>query len=275
MLPIHAYDDIAARARQLLQLYEGLLNTRKPEIGKDWAESFCRIMHWKKSSAIGRVDTKDAIIVLRENAGLSSVDFSDKPLADLLRLSLALGVSALDRYVHERVVKKVIGALGATKLSRQQQELSIPVTCALEAARRAVKTSIERTVAAYEAAASTGTQPPAVQCRPANEMRIKLQEFLHTKSFQSWREIEYAFELLGIPDVKGRMTAAHVIGDFTKDVQQPLNKIIQRRNLIVHEGDLVRHKRAGKVKPLKIERKFVRESLGFLDSLVAMLETVK
>lgn len=274
MKPEEAYNDIAARAKHLLSLHDGLLNTRQRRIRKDWSEAFCRVMHWKKSSQIERVDSKDAIVVLREGARLVPNDFSRESLADLLRAALALGVSALDRYVHERVVKKVIGALGATTLSQQQRDLAIPVVLALEAARSAVRSSVERTAEAYENQQATAGYVAGVQCRPANEMRIRLQEYLHTRCFQSWREIQHAFALLGITDLKPQIIHHHGIADFQKEIVDRLNGIVHRRNLVVHEGDLVRHKRAGKVKLQPIGRAFVRESLDFLDDLVDMLEGV-
>ena len=111
MTPKQAYDDVAARARRLLLLHDGLVNIRKRSIRSDWKKSFCGVMHWPNNLPIHRVDSKQAVIVLRSNADLSPVDFSRSALQDLLRSALALGVSALDRYVHERVVKRIVRAL--------------------------------------------------------------------------------------------------------------------------------------------------------------------
>lgn len=274
MKPKEAYDDIAARAKHLLGLHDGLINTRQRRIRKDWSEAFCRVMHWRKSSQIERVDSKDAIVVLREGARLVPDDFSRESLSDLLRAALALGVGALDRYVHERAVQRVISALGATKLTQQQQDLAIPVVYALEAARRAVRSSVKRTSVAYEKQEDTPGSVAKVQCRPANEMRIKIQDYLHTMCFQSWREIYHAFALLGITDVNAQIINQHRIGNLKKDVEARLNEIVRRRNLVVHEGDLIRHKRAGKVRLQPIGSSFVKESLDFLDELVDMLEGV-
>lgn len=274
MKPRDTYENIATRARHLLDLHDGLVNTRQRRIRSDWGEAFCRVMHWKKSSNIERVDSKDAIIVLRDGAKLAPDDFTRDSLADLLRAALALGVGALDRYVHERVVKRIIGALSGKKLTQQQQDLAIPVVPALEAARRAVRASVKRTSKAYEAHEGTPGSAAKVQCRPANEMRMELQKYLHTRAFQSWREIQHAFSLLGITDLKAQIIDREGIADFRKEIVEPLNRAVRRRNVFVHEGDLVRHKRAGKVRPEPISRTFVKDSLDFLNRLVDVLERV-
>src|SRR5689334_14031645 len=99
-----------ARARCLLRLRGALLNKRKRKIRSDWKAGFCRLMRWKLAAPIQRVDTADAIIILRETATASLSDFSSEALDDLLRSALVIGVSALDRYAHERITKGIVKA---------------------------------------------------------------------------------------------------------------------------------------------------------------------
>jgi hypothetical protein len=168
-----------------------------------------------------------------------------------------MGLSALDRYLHERVVKRVIVALRIKQLRPAQEALTIPATLALrmtEALRKASKAG------------------QAV--RPANQLRIALQEGLHTRTFQSWREIEEAFELVGVAGLTGKLQAAYGVGDM-RPFKKQLGTLVQRRNFIVHEGDLVRHQRGGRVRMHLITRKYVEDSLVFLDTLVTHLETIK
>lgn len=162
----------------------------------DWKASFCSLMHWPKGAHIDRVDSKHALVVLRDGSTLTRDDFSSEALDDLLRAALAMGISALDRYLHERVVKRIIVALRGRHLRPAQESLTIPATLALkmtEALRRASKAK------------------KAV--RPANQLRIALQESLHTRTFQSWREIEQAFELIGISGLTGKLQAAYGDGE--------------------------------------------------------------
>jgi len=254
--PKQAFDDTAARARRLLHLHQALVNIRKYRIRKDWKASFCGLMHWPKDSAIQRVDSKEAIVVLRAGATLGPSDFSSEALDDLLRSALAFGVSALDRYVHERVVKRIVSALRLRDLSRNQQDLTIPAVASRRMAESAVVA--QRTGRSF---------------RPANEVRKTIQEALHKRPFQTWREVDYAFTLIGINDLRNQLQARYRVGSL-QAVQAQLNSIAARRNRIVHEGDLVRHERGGQVRRHPIDPRTVREALDFLDTLVGHLEHV-
>ena len=256
MKPIDAYKDTAERARIFLTYHDGLMNTRSRGIRKDWKSSFLKLMHWPATSAIERIDGKDAVIVLRDGASLTIDHFTQAWLDDHLRAALTFGVSALDRYVHERVVKGIIRAFKVGALTKQQEELSIPVTTAIQ-------------VSEEVASARKNGQ----QIRPANIVRKKVQELLHKRPFQSYREIEYAFNLLGIKDLSGQLQKLYGVGDM-KAIKAQLGHIAMRRNQIVHEGDLVRHERGGQIQWHPITRKYVVDSLDFIDQFAAHLEKV-
>lgn len=215
-------------------------------------------MHWPQASAIERVDSRDAIVILRDGSGLNCADFTSEALDDLLRASLVYGVSALDRYVHERVIKGFVSAYRAAELTKQQREFQVPVTLSMAV--------IDRVRAAQR-------ENRAV--RPANEVRKAVQETLHKRPFQNWREIEYAFCLLGYKNLARTLRDTHGLSvEECEAIQEQLNKIARRRNHIVHEGDLARHQRGGQVRPRDITPKFVTESLDFIDDLVSKLEAV-
>ena len=256
MKPIDAYKDTADRARLFLKYHDGLINMRARSIRKDWKSSFLKLMKWKKGTAIDRIDSKDAVIILRPGAGLQIQHFNQDWLSDHLRAALTFGVSALDRYVHERVVKGIIPALKNRPLLKQQEELSLPVSTAIEISELAV------------AAIKNGAK-----IRPSNIVRKKVQELLHKRPFQSYREIEYAFCLLGIRNLTGQLQAAYGVPDL-KSVKVQLGNIAMRRNQIVHEGDILRHERGGQIDWHPITRKYVEDSLDFLDQFVTHLEAV-
>jgi hypothetical protein len=256
MTPIDAYNDTAQRARSFLAYHDGLMNTRARRIRKDWKASFLKLMHWPAESAIERIDSKDAVIVLRQGAVLTPDHFTQSRLDDQLRAALTFGVSALDRYVHERVVKGIIPALKVSPLTRQQEEFSIPVSTAIQISEEAV-----------------AAQKKGLKIRPANIVRKKVQELLHKRPFQSYREIEYAFGLLGVKNLTPQLQGAYAVGDL-KAIKSQLGGIAMRRNQIVHEGDLLRHERGGQIKWHEINRKYVSDSLDFLDALVGHLEGV-
>lgn len=256
MQPIDAYKDTADRAKRFLSLHDGLMNTRQKAIRSDWKQKFNKLMHWRQSAEIQRVDSRDAIIVLRENSNLQPDDFTKEALDDLLRSSLTFGVSALDRYVHERIIKGFVSAYRAGGLNRQQREFNIPATLAMDI--------VEKTRKANRNGDTV---------RPANEIRKAVQDILHKRPFQSWREVEYGFCLIGVTRLAGKLQSSFRVRDFNP-IKKKLNKIAERRNHIVHEGDLARHQRGGEVKAQQIERRFVEESLSFLDEFVDGLENL-
>jgi hypothetical protein len=168
-----------------------------------------------------------------------------------------MAISALDRYLHERVVKRIINALRGSSPRRAQELLGIPAILAL------------RVVEEIRRASLAGKK-----MRPANHLRNALQESLHTRPFQSWREIEEAFELIGITGLSGKLQTAYKVGDI-RHIKSQLSNIVQRRNQIVHEGDLVRHQRGGKPRVHAVTRKYVADTLVFLDTFVNHLEAIR
>lgn len=256
MTPRQAFDQINTRARRLLRLHDGLVNTRARGMRKDWKAGFCRLMRWKQAVAIDRIDSKDALIVLRESSGLTAKDFTSEAVDDLLRSALTVGVSAIDRYVHERVVKQVIVSLRRKNLRTAQERLTIPATLALR-----MTEELRRASRAGQAV------------RPANQLRIALQEALHRKTFQSWREIGEAFELVGVTGLTRKLQTSYGVSDITP-IRSQLNNIVGRRHQIVHEGDLVRHQRGGHTRVHPITRKYVHDSLDFIERLVGHLDSI-
>lgn len=258
MQPLDAFNDTHERAVRLLRYHDGLINTRKRAIRSDWKSNFCRLMHWPQTSAIERVDSSDAVLVLRDQSSLTPEDFSAEALEDLLRSAITFGISAIDRYVHERIVKAFVSAFRATELTKGQREFQVPATLAIDIVNRVHR-----------------ARQAARNIRPANEIRKVVQQTLHKRPFQSWREIEYGFTLIGCKDLGKALKTAHSLSAGDLDaIKDQLNKIVARRNQIVHEGDLPRHQRGGQVYAQEIRRLWVQESLDFVKDFVAKLEAV-
>jgi hypothetical protein len=258
MQPIDAFNDTHFRAVRLLRYHDGLINTRQRSIRSDWKANFCRLMHWPQSSEIERVDSNDAVVILRNQASLTPDDFSSDALDDLLRAAITFGVSAIDRYVHERIVKAFVAAFRATQLTKNQREFQVPATLAIDIVNRV-----------------HGARRAGEAIRPANEIRKVVQETLHKRPFQSWREIEYGFSLIGCKDLGKAIRDAHTLSPQDLDaIKEQLNKIVSRRNRIVHEGDLPRHQRGGQVYVQEIRRQWVQDSLDFLSVFANRLEAI-
>jgi hypothetical protein len=160
--------------------------------------------------------------------------------------------------VHERIVKAFVTAFRATELTKNQREFHVPATLAIDIVNR------------VHSARRDGQA-----IRPANEIRKVVQKVLHKRPFQSWREIEYGFSLIGCKDLGKALRNAHSISpQDLESLKEQLNKVVARRNQIVHEGDLPRHQRGGQVYVQEIRRLWVQESLDFLIELAGRLEAV-
>lgn len=254
MEPYETYLNISSRAKRLLHIHDGLINIRRKGIRKDWKRNFCKIMHWPISSDIERIDSKEAIIVLRAGAKLKREDFEKEIIEDLLRSAITFGVSALDRYVHERVVKNIIAALSGGELSKHQRNLEIPAHLALKSVRKMSK-----------------TKGKGKNVRPANDIRNEIQEVLHARPYQGWLQIVNAFKLIGISELKDKI-GKYYSSSEKQEIESTLDNIVIRRNYIVHEGDLKRHQRGGNIKMHELSRKEVEDSLNFIDKLVRNLD---
>lgn len=258
MTPLEAFQDTLDRAKYFLRLRNGIINVRKRQIRSDWKARFCTLMHWNQGDDISRVDSADAVVILRDHASLTTEDFSATATDDLLRSALVYGVSAIDRYMHERVVRNIVPALKATPLNREQREFSIPASQVMAMAKRAAKAS-----------------HAGESIRPANDVRNAVQDLLHKRPIQSWREIDWAFKLFGETKFETKLrTALHVAKiDSTKAT---IAGITFRRNSIVHEGDLYRFQRAGKaqLKVKEISPSYVADSLDFIEKFVLAIDTI-
>jgi hypothetical protein len=256
MTPLAAFQDTIARAHTLLRLHDGLVNQRQRRIRADWKGKFTALMHWPAGAAIERVDSAAAVIALRDGAKVTPHDFTRSALDELLRSALVIGVSALDRYVHERVTKGIVSAMRAGNLNRQQRDFAIPVATAIQIADRV---------------RAARNSPKAL--RPANEIRKAVQEVIHKQTYQGWRDIEGALRVDGTTGLAGKLQTAYRVASFDP-LKKELNQIVRRRNEIVHEGNLEVHQRGGGVNRNPIEHKFVEDSLKFLEDLVTHLEQV-
>lgn len=237
------FDAAITRAKNLLNLYHGLVNVRQRGIRADWSEKFCRLMHWPLATNIERVDGRDAIIVLRDGAQLTSNDFDESELKDTLRASLVMAVSAVDAYYHSKVLAHIVKA--ANKGGNMPASLM------------GKGISIKEFVAGK---------------RYTNKMQIVRNAMNLQLGFQSLQQpskIADALQLIGITgfwnSVAGRM------GSTQEDAKKELSAIVKRRNQIAHEGDLSQSKKA-RNKPNDLTHGTTVLAINFVDSLARASE---
>jgi len=185
--------------------------------------------------------------------------------ADMLRSSLVLALAALDKYLHERVIKGIVKAFSRPSgLSTYQSDFSVPAKLAFAVARKAAQN-------AKIDPKAVGKERPV---RAANLVRNEIAKLLHKRSFQSWKEIGSAFQLIGINNFEQQVKVS--LGEaLFGPMKDAISKATRIRNLIVHEGHVARHLRGGQVRHGEITAVFVSDSIAAIKTLVAELEKVR
>jgi hypothetical protein len=260
MRPIEVFNSGRERAEHLLRLHALLCNTRQRGTRQDWARNFKRIMHWPQGEQIHRVDGRQAILVLRQKSGMTPAHFSEDNLSELLRAALAGIVSALDRYCHDLVVSRIVAALGkpSRKINRELRMFRIPIIRARDAIRHA---GVRK------------GKGGRVRPRPMNIIRHAVQDVLYRdETFQRPDDIVRGLKMVGIEDLWQRC-AEHMQCTPEKIIQR-LNQIVDRRNRIVHEGDVVRRRRGGRLALHPISRNQVEQDIQWITTLANSIETV-
>jgi len=226
------------RAKYLVRLAAGLTDRRKRSARSDWANSFKQVMHWSQSTKVDRVDGKDALVVVWDSGNLSRDDFAAQRLHDLYRAALVMSVSAMDAYVHAKVLRYVITHSKSADASKALMNTKITVADFVAGNRKK---------------------------RRNTALRAALGRIMSFQSFQSPENVASALRKIGVQDfwngVAGKLSKS------SEEIREELKDIVKRRNQIAHEGDLSQSKKA-RNKPRPIWPKPVRDSLQFIEDLV-------
>lgn len=260
MKPIEVFTNGRERSEYLISLHELLCNRRRRGTRQDWARRFKRLMHWAQGEDINRIDGSHAVLVLRQGSALAAEHFGEERLNELLRGALAGTVSALDRYCHDLVVSRIVSALGKSEkeMNRELRQFRIPVI----AAKKAIKHARTRR--------GNGGR---VRPRPMNIIRHAVQDVLYRdETFQRPADIAKGLRLVGIEDLWEDCSAR--MNCRPGDITRRLDRVVDRRNRIVHEGDVLRRKRGGRLALHPLTRDEVRSDVAWVADLVNVIEAV-
>ncbi|WP_329266513.1 hypothetical protein [Streptomyces sp. NBC_01451] len=194
--------------------------------------------------------------VLARARGLLALDapnLADLVREDIRRTSLALGVAALDTYMHW-AIRSVSFAHPLPKELRK-----VPVTFGKMLAM---------------ADGSVAARKNGIANRPQVQARNALNEQLLTMTFQGSGQIEKGLKLLDKKDVWRNLAAAMQPAAKPADLKARLDEISFRRNMIVHEGDLTRLERPQRIKREAIKGPAVQADLDWLQSFISALATL-
>ena len=143
---------------------------------------------------------------------------------DLRRTAIVMSIAAIDSYMHWLVFRRLSEVRREGDLPKSLAKFSVPfadlasLADALIAARRA-----ERDI------------------RPWVQVKNAIQKELLKETFQSYEQVGGALALAGVE--KGWSRTAARMGCTADAIKQRLNRLVHRRNQVVHEGDITRASR--------------------------------
>lgn len=232
------------RAEYILTLANGLTDHRKRSARSDWTGPFKTLMHWPQRYNIDRVDSKDVILVIRDNSNLEREDFSTEKLDDLLRAALVMAVSAMDAYFHAKVLQYVV---------KRSKQVTVPAR--LLNHRILVSDFI------------VGTKKE----RSNSALRAAIERYLSHQTLQDPNKIASALSLIGVSDFWEAV--ARELGQDREMLKSNIGKIVKRRNQIAHEGDLSQSKKIRNTSRA-ISPKYVSDAIKLFRKVAAAADQI-
>jgi hypothetical protein len=172
---------------------------------------------------------------------------------DLLRLSLVMGVAALDTLMHQLVWRAVTTH---DELPKNLAQYEVPFSRLWDLAHQMKSTA----------------RAAGKRARPLVSVKTTLREHLAGQTFQSYRRVGDAMAMAGIN--KGWSATATELGIKAEKIEETLTEIVAHRNRIVHEGHHERQDRPRAVKLAPVTATEIKKQLDWLEKLVVGIAKV-
>ena len=174
---------------------------------------------------------------------------------DLRRAALVTAVSGLDAYLHWLVYRRLSDVRNEGDLPKSLVKLDLPFTDLATLADTTLK-----------------GRASGVATRPWVQVKGFVQRRLRKEAFQSYEQVANALSWAGIKRPWKRVSDK--LGDTPEEVKNRLNRLVDRRNQIVHEGDIVRALRPRGLRYVPITTAFVQKEVDWIEALIKKLEEV-
>lgn len=257
MEAIDFFNSSVERAKHLLELYDLLYDTRSLRIRSDWIAGFNKFMHWPQSQELVRIDGKDknSLLIIKKEIGIDRSRFTHTYMSELLRAALVMSVSAMDNYFHEIITERCWNQLSNTNLdeSSNLNNIKISIVDAKNAVARKTKDS---------------------KSRPGGILKKSIQTHFQSQTYQGSISVENGLATIGIKKIWKKVSVKMDGYDDGEDVKKELNKIVRRRNQIVHESDIPKSIKLNKMTPRDISHTKTKEMVDFLSSFILCVDDV-
>jgi hypothetical protein len=174
---------------------------------------------------------------------------------DLRRSALVTAVTGIDAYMHWLVYRQISDLRREGDLPKSMAKLDIPFT----------------ELAALADATLQGRQQQ-IETRPWVQVKHSMQKRLLKETFQSYDQVATAFAWAGVEKSWSRV--ADKLGMQADAIKTRMNSLVDRRNQIVHEGDIARALRPRELKYNDIEHTQVIDDVNWVESLINAIEQV-
>jgi hypothetical protein len=258
MKPKTAFDTTMKRVDRLLRLYDLLHNTRERGTRKDWAKGFKKLMHWPQGETIHRVDGKNAILVLRQKSGVTPDEFRHDELSELLRAALVTSVSAFDRYCHDLLLLRLMPEVRRAEKNwpADLKKVAVPLPV--------VKKALDHAKVRKGRGGKKRTRPMTI-------VKNVLQDQFHRNlTLQKPDDVARALSMVGVKHIWNDCVST--MGTSAEEMKNRLGTISKRRDHIVHEGDIKRVRRGGKVRLNEVNNDQVKDDVDWLRRLVNAID---
>ena len=110
--------------------------------------------------------------------------------------------------------------------------------------------------------------------RPGSQIKLAIQNKLHKSTYQGSSGIDNCVKLMGVSNFWQQTCKGLQESAKPEDAQEQINKIVQRRNAIVHEADLPRRISAQTIKCNEIKYKDAKNYVKFIRDFVTSANEV-
>ncbi len=172
---------------------------------------------------------------------------------DSLRMAIVMAVAAVDTYMHVTVLG-AIGSTDSTTPSKSLRGLDMDFGDLVDLADAAVEARREER-----------------DIRPRVQVKNALHRRLLRETFQSADQVSRAMAFAGVTHIWKTTSAA--MNESPEEIKARLNRLVHRRNQIVHEGDLKRQVRPRGLSFNAIEHNSVVEDIAWVESLLDAFES--
>lgn len=168
------------------------------------------------------------------------------------RLSIVMAVAALDTYMHRLIIERVYTHQG------------------LPGGLARLDVSFEQLLAQADETASAARHSPH-NSRPRVGVKRQLRDRLLRETFQSYEAVSRALGMVGRSGDWPAIGAQMSPPQQPSDIKRRLNRIVTRRNEIVHEGD---YERLEKPRSPKRHSITTREAGGDIDFIAELIDAI-